>query len=151
MKRLALTACGLATLSVGCSNYTQVQLDLVTQARRGVAIAVQSQQNHSLASAELARIRRQRLDDAFDADVIDQGADIQAEWVIEARKAYAAVLDAYAKERTATTQAEAAARRNLRDVDEALARVQSLQAVQLKLGRPVEDFLLGPFESEEQP
>lgn len=150
-RRNIAAACGFALFCFGCTNYTQVQMDLVTQARRGIAVTAQSQQNHSLASAELARMRRQRLDDAFDADVVDRGADLDADWVIEARKAYAAVLDAYAKERAATTQAEAAARRNLRDIDEALARVQSLQSAQLKLSKPVEDLLLGSIEPREQP
>ncbi len=133
----------------GCSNYTQVQMDLVTQARRGVALAAQTQTNQSVSVAELARLRRQRLDAAFDADVIDQGADLNADWVIEARKAYGTVLDAYAKERAATTQAEAAARRNLDDVDAALDRVQSLQATQLKLSQPIEQLLTNTINEKE--
>ncbi len=148
-KHTPLAACVFATVSLGCSNYTQVQMDLVTQARRGVALAAQTQINQSASVAELARMRRQRLDAAFDADVIDQGVDLNAEWVIEARKAYGTVLDAYAKERSATTQAEAAARRNLDDIDAALARVQSLQATQLKLSQPIEQLLTNTTNEKE--
>lgn len=152
MKRpIQLAACVLAVSVSGCSHYTQVQHDLVTQARRGVALATESQSNNASAVSELARLRRQRLDAAFDADVVDQGQDLNADWVVEARKAYGAVLDAYAKEQAATAKAQNAARRNLHDVDAALARVQSLQSTQLKLTQPIEKLLTSTDTKENQP
>ena len=133
---VALSAAPL--LSLGCGPYTRVQMDLVTQARRGVALAAEHRAAQSAAAEQLAKFRRQRLDEAFDADVIDRGMELSPEWVIEHRKAYAAALDAYARERAAAAEFEEVSLRNLRDTDAALARLQWLQATQLKFAWPFE-------------
>ena len=120
-------------LSVGgCAQWTQVQLDLVTQARRGVA-NVQKRDDERVATAhELAALRRQRLDEAFDADVRERAAPLEADWVIEHRKAYAAGLDGYAKQQAAAETALAAEKRDLVAIDAALERLAWLQAIQMK-------------------
>jgi hypothetical protein len=107
------------------------QSDLITQARRGVALAATAQDQHAQAAHQLAQLRRARLDEAFDADVREQ-VTLDAEWVIEARAAYAAALDAFAKQNAATSANDAAAHENLQAVDAALERLAWLSSLQRK-------------------
>ena len=132
MRRLIL----LTLLSIaGCSSWTAAQIELVTQARRGIALIRQDDQRRNRIADELNRLRRQRLDEAFDSDVREREKDapIDGDWVIEARRAYAVALDAYAKTRAADDAADAARTRNLAAIDAALGRLQYLQSVQQKL------------------
>lgn len=121
--------------SSGCAPFTQAQIDLVTQARRGVAIVAQHDAARDRSIAELASLRRQRLDDAFDQDVRERAMNdlLDPEWVIEARRAYAVALDAYAKGQAADVRVAAERRRTLAAIDAALQRLQWLQSIQLKL------------------
>jgi len=108
------------------------QTNLVAQARRGIDLAQSNQANFAAVHDELARLKRQRLDDAFDADVRerDEQGDLTAEWVIAHRAAYAAGLEAYAKQDQALRTSDAIGRRNLQAVDAALERLQFLQSIQ---------------------
>lgn len=128
MKRLLLL---VLPASAGCAAFNDAQLNLTTQARHGIALVAKSDERRDTAITELARLRRQRLDDAFDADVRERET-LDPEWIIDARKAYASALDAYAKAQ-ATDEANAAQRRrNLESIDAALQRLQWLQSVQSK-------------------
>jgi len=132
MKRLIL----LMPLAVaGCTRWTAAQTDLVTQARRGIALVRQDDQQRDKTAQELNRLRRQRLDEAFDADVREREKDgsIDGDWVIDARRAYAGALDAFATTQAADAAATAMRKRNLAAIDAALERLQYLQSVQLKL------------------
>ena len=119
----------------GCATFTRAQMDLVTQARRGVTYVAQNDQDRDRAIAELAKIRRDRLDQAFDEDVKLRATQesLDPEWVIEARKAYASALDAYGKTQAAAERASADRKRNLAAVDAALERLAWMQSIQLKL------------------
>ena len=118
----------ICLLIPGCQQFTQTQLDLVTQARRGIAsVAIRHDE-----SADVAHLRRQQLDGAFDADVRAQQA-LSADWIIEARKAYAAAIDAYAKQQAAATAAREQDKRNLAAADAALAKLQSLLEMQRQI------------------
>lgn len=114
-------------------------MDLVRQARNGVALVIEQQKEQSQAQEELSRLQRLRLDEAFDADVEDRGVELTSDWVIEARKAYAAGLDAYARQRDARQRSDEALRRNLDAADAALQRLQWLQTRQLEWS--IESFL----------
>jgi len=116
----------------GCSAYTQTQMRLVEEARRGLLLTRSAQEERAVLVERLHELERRRLDEAFDADVLSQRA-LEADWVIEARRAYAAAMDALANQRQASREAQAAAQRNLDDIDAALERVLVLQGVQLKL------------------
>jgi hypothetical protein len=116
----------------GCSAYTQTQMRLVEEARRGLLLTRCAQEERAVLVERLHELERRRLDEAFDADVRSQRA-LEADWVIEARRAYAAAMDALANQRQASREAQAAAQRNLDDIDAALERVLVLQGVQLKL------------------
>jgi len=81
-----------------------------------------------------------RSDHLLVADMVEPGSkvldvgcgegDLLPEWVIDARIAYAAALDAYAKEDAALRESDYVAKRNLEAVDAALSRVQMLQSIQ---------------------
>jgi hypothetical protein len=129
MKRCFLILASI--LASGCSAWTQAQIDLVTQVRRGVTIVRQSESQRDQLVGELYKLRRQRLDDAFDQDVHAR-ASLDANWVIEARRAYAAALDAFAKARAQNDRANDLRQQNLAAIDGALARLQYLQSIQLK-------------------
>jgi hypothetical protein len=130
----------LALLLAGCTTWTQAQLDLTTQARRGVALAIEHTSGQQQTRDQLAALRRQRLDDAFDADVRDRAADdaLTADWVIEHRAAYGAALDAYARHERAADAAAATASDNLAATDAALERLAWLQSIQFNWGQPRE-------------
>jgi hypothetical protein len=123
----------------GCAPYVQVQSDLVTQARRGVAMTADSLRADRGQIEQYQLLRRQRLDEAFDADVRDRAAaafgSLSPDWVIESRKAYAAGLDALAAAREQSHLNAAAEQRTLKAIDDALAQVQALQSAQLRLSQ----------------
>ena len=128
MKRVLLLA---LPLLAGCATWNDAQLGLLAQARKGVTLVATSDAQRDGAALELARLRRQRLDEAFDADVRAREL-IDAEWVIDARKAYAIALDAYAKAQ-ANDEANSQRRRdNLASIDAALKRMQWLISIQSK-------------------
>ena len=128
-----LAAACLFAGSSGCAPFTQAQIDLVTQARRGVAMVAQHDAARDRSIEELASLRRQRLDEAFDQDVRALSEPLDPQWVIEARRAYTVALDAYAKAQATDERVAAERRRTLAAIDAALERLQWLQSIQLKL------------------
>jgi hypothetical protein len=119
----------------GCAKWTQTQMALVDQARRGVSLVGTNDEERDSAIVQLAQLRRQRLDQAFDEDVRLRATQesLDPDWVIDARKAYSAALDAFAKSQAAADRAAEVRKRNLAAIDAALARLQTLQSLQLKL------------------
>jgi len=147
-----LFSSGLATLvasSCGCATYTRAEIDLVTQTRRGLALIVQHDNQRDRAVAELARLRREKLDEAFDADVQERATQesLDPDWVIEARRAYAVALDAFAKAQASNEQAAQVRKQNLAAINAALDCLQWMQSVRLKL----EAFNNETQPQEEQP
>jgi hypothetical protein len=122
-------------LFAGCARWTQTQIALVDQARKGVSLVARNDADRDRAVAQLGQLRRERLDNAFDADVRLRATQesLDADWVIEARKAYATAIDAYAKAQSANERAAEGRKRNLAAIDAALQRLRWLQSVQLKL------------------
>jgi len=129
MKRMLIL---MAMLSTGCSAYSEAQMRLVEQAQRGVELCRQSQQERAALVEQLHQIQRQRLDEAFDADVRDS-APLSPDWVIEHRKAYSAGVDALERQRQASAEAQAVAERNLDAIDQALRRLLWMQSIQLNV------------------
>jgi hypothetical protein len=115
----------------GCT-YLDAQSRLTEQVQKGVQLVRQSQQERLQIATQCYKLQRQRLDDAFDADV-HQRANLSADWVIEARTAYAAALDALYRQQQASQSADAATSRNLDVIDQALQRLAAIQSVQLRL------------------
>ena len=128
MKSLCIIFLSMLT---GCAQYTSIQMNLVEQARKGVAITQKSLAEKSQVIEEFEKQQRRRLDDAFDADV-RENASLSVDWVIEHRRAYSAALDALAVQRQATRDAQIADERNLAAVDDALNRVLWLQSIELR-------------------
>lgn len=115
----------------GCAQWNDAQLALLTQARKGVANIGKRDEQRAAAVRELATLRRQRLDEAFDQDVRERPT-LDADWVIAHRKAYAAGLEAYAKQQAAEEAGELAEKRDLAAIDRALARLVWLNSIQAK-------------------
>ena len=128
MKRLIVI---LSATMGGCSAYTEAQMHLVEQARKGLQIVKTAEIDRAAVVAQFQQLQQKRLDEAFDADVLQRG-QVSADWVIEARKAYSAARSALETQRAASVEVESAARRNIDAVDTALSRLLMMQEVQLR-------------------
>ncbi len=107
-----------------------MQIDLLDQSRKGIAHAQSATTSFAASVDQLHALRRKQLDTAFDADVREQPA-IDADWVIEHRRAYAAALEAMAQQQLSDRQAADTAQRNLDAIDQALEQIRTLQSVPL--------------------
>lgn len=125
----SLFAVILLTSVGGCAEWNAAQTNLVTQARKGIANLERRSAERAQTAKELAALRRERLDDAFDQDV-RQRQVLDPDWVIQSRKAYEAALDAYAKQQAAQDANAADEQRDLVATDEALAKLEWLQSIQ---------------------
>lgn len=124
--------CGVVLLLAGCTPWTQVQLDLAEQARRGVAMTAAAIDEKSTVIASLRAEQRRAIDDAFDADV-RQREPLTADWVIEHRRAYTSALESLHEVQTRSLLADESTRRTIRATDDALRQLQLLQSMQLRL------------------
>lgn len=115
-----------------CAPYTQTEVDLTEQTKKGLSILRAAQADHVALAGRVNELQRQRLDDAFDADV-REAPDISADWVIEHRKAYVIGVDALNTQRAASTNAAATATRNLEAIEQSLNQLQRLQRARLRL------------------
>ena len=134
----------LALLGIpGCATFTRAEMDLVAQTRRGIEIIAKNDKQRDDAVSELARLRREKLDDAFDADVRERATQesLDLDWVIEARRAYAVAIEAYAKAQATSERAAQVRQQNLTAINAALERLQWMQSLRLKLD---------PFNQEPQ-
>jgi hypothetical protein len=122
MIRLTLS---LLVLLGGCSGYSAAQLALLEQARRGLAEIEQAHEERAALAQSHDSQRRAALDAAFDADARAAGS-LDAPWVIEARKAYAAAIDALHARRAAAEEADRVTRSNFRATRAALDHLQRL-------------------------
>jgi hypothetical protein len=109
-----------------------VQLDLLGQSRKGIELTQKSLEERSQLINAYHALQRKRIDDAFDEDVRNR-TDLDADWVIEHRRAYAAVLDAIASAHSASVDADRVTKDNLAAIDQALQRIIWLQTAQLNL------------------
>jgi hypothetical protein len=129
MKQLLLL---FSLLACGCAPYTQVQIDLLQQVDRGLVQTQSSLDQSSQLIGAYHDLRRRELDEAFDLDV-RQRAALDADWVIEHRKAYATAVDLLASARHRSERAAEADRQNLAALRDAVSRVVWLQQLQLQL------------------
>jgi hypothetical protein len=153
MKRLELLAAwALALTACGCSP-PAATLDLLTVARMGLSSAKEAQQEQHSAILEHVRQRAGALDAAFDSDVrlaasggirdaTGEPVALTAEWVISARKGYAAARDAMAREAQGADAAHAVRMDNLAAADEALQMAAQLVSLQWDLDARVRGQLL---------
>jgi hypothetical protein len=129
---MRLGLAGIVLLLGGCSAYSEAQLNLVRQAQRGVELAAAHQDEQAALVEELHRLRRARLDEAFDRDVVERAA-LEAEWVLEHRRGYAAAMEVLWQARQASVDADRVARANLAATDAALDRLDEMLQVQRRL------------------
>jgi uncharacterized protein YceK len=129
MRRILLVLFPLLICS-GCSTYTASQMALATQARKGIArwSAREAARDDEVKQAWAAK--RKALDQAFDADARLQ-TNPSADWIIEAREAYAIGLDAIGQSESAALAANYTAKRDAAATDAALTQLQWLFSIQL--------------------
>lgn len=125
----------LCFLSPGGCAYIEAQSQLTQQVRKGIALVATAQAEHGALIDKLDKLQRQKMDDAFDADVRQQQT-LSPDWVIEHRRAYAAALDVLARWRSAASAANQSAAANLKSIDAALQRLQWLQSVEMSWINP---------------
>jgi hypothetical protein len=141
MKRTWIGLLLAVTPYSGCSSYTASQAALAQQARKGVAIWVSREAAHDEEVRRTYDLKRAALDSAFDADARQRAAAgaagaggsgnaLDAEWVIEARRGYAAGLNALAQAQFAALAANEAARRDAAATDAALEKLEWLLSIQ---------------------
>jgi hypothetical protein len=119
----------LLMLAGGCARYTQGELDLVTEARKGVKLVADAQTIVNAQNEATATERRARIDEAFDTDIRERKS-LDAEWVIIERKAYAAALGALANQQAKDAQLAETTQNNLRETDTVLERLAWMLKIQ---------------------
>lgn len=133
-----------ATLLPACSP-PQASLDLITVARKGLAMARQAELDQHQQTAQHWQAQMATLDAAFDADVKlaasgqlkdaqGQSVTLSANWVIAARKGFTAARDAMAAQVTQDQANHAGRMDNLQASDEALDLAGQLILEQMALG-----------------
>lgn len=127
----------LALVLSGCTPYIDAQMQLTEQARRGVALAQKALADKQRIVEQYHKLQRAQIDSAFDLDVRERDrANLTPEWIVEHRKAYAAVLDALKAQESASNQADTSTARTLTATDDALKQLLILQSFQQKLAHP---------------
>ena len=123
--------CAILSLIVlsGCSSYVNVKSQLVTQASKAINAIEASTVERSRLLDAFSSIERDRLDAAFDSDV-RQRSNLDADWVIEHRKAYATGLDALNAERLARREALMIDQDNAASAGEALALLERIHNIE---------------------
>ena len=153
-KELAtLLASGITLVALaGCSAPTAT-LDLITVARKGLSMARQAEVEHQSELAQYLNGQVASLDAAFDADVRLAAAGqlknpqgnpltLTPEWVISARKGYAAARDLVGSQTRSADALHATRMDNLRAADEALDMASQLIVQQWQLTDRVRQELI---------
>ncbi|MFW6132995.1 MAG: hypothetical protein ACOC8F_03800 [Planctomycetota bacterium] len=156
--RLCLLAACLAVPLAGGCGAPPARTDLLTVARKGLAGAVQAEDEHHAAALERTATQQAALDAAFDADVKLAAAGeltdadgepvrLTPEWVISARKGYAAARDLLADQARTAERAHATRVDNLDAADEALRMAQELIVRQWAIRDRIKQTVLNLYRS----
>lgn len=146
-----LLAAALAP-AAGCQSQS-ASLELITVARRGLAMAQEAEAALHARQVKQLEVQAASLDAAFDADVkllaAGQVRDAQGkplsltpEWVISARKGYAAARDVVGRQARDGDSAHATRVDNLQASDEALEMASQIILQQMALGQTIRQQLL---------
>ena len=128
----------LALMCAGCTPYVDAQMQLTEQARRGVALAQKALADKKRIVEQYHQLQRAQIDAAFDLDVRERDrANLTPQWIVEHRKAYAAVIDALDAQANASRAADDSTTRTLTAAEDALKQLIILQSFQQKLAHPL--------------
>lgn len=134
MKTIVILA---AALLAGCTAQEQAQQQLIGGMQSGLKeIATAQQQRQELLDSFYTR-RQRDLDDAFDQDVRGRAA-LDAEWVIEHRRAYLLGCESLWKQQQASALAGEQLQRNLRTIDEGLSALAAMSRMRQRIGGVLE-------------
>jgi len=128
------TLCLVSIAACGCAPVIDAELGMIEQSRRGVSVVKDSvEQRRELVTTLLAKDRA-ALDEAFDADA-SQREQIDTAWLLEARQAYAAAVEALARRDASVEKSFDADVDNLSAIDDALIELDRLNRAQRQLFR----------------
>ncbi len=147
-RSLRFIAAGVIAAAAGGCSAPAATLELISAARRGLDLAAEAEHRAHAERRESIEARADALDTAFDADVrlVGSGAlerpdgsavELTPEWVISARKGYAAARDALGEKARAVEAVHAANLDNLRTSDEALEMARRLILRRMRLTAPI--------------
>ncbi len=152
-KRSAIFAAIVIVLLVsGCRAPTGT-LELIAVGRKGLTSAEQSRQQHQSQLLKFHKAQLAALDSAFDNDVrlvaagqlktlSDQPVAFDAQWVISARKGYAAARSIMSEQMRSAQAAGAIEKDNIRAADEALEMAAQLTVLQWNVGERIKQQFL---------
>ncbi|MGN6505658.1 MAG: hypothetical protein ACTHM6_08855 [Tepidisphaeraceae bacterium] len=86
----------------GCSPAIDAELKLIDASRHGITLVKAGVSDRQASLAAMQAAARSRLDAAFDADVKAQPQPINPDWIVDARRAYAAAIDAQTQQQLRT-------------------------------------------------
>ena len=118
-----------ATL-VGCTPAIDAELGLIDQSRRGLALLKESADARQQVVDAYFAMRRQQLNDAFDADVNNHDGPLTPEWVQRARQAYSLAAESIASAEAASRDAARTSADNTDAVEQCLIELQTLNRAQ---------------------
>lgn len=141
-------AAALAMCVLGGCAAPPATMDLITVARKGLAMAKEAQASQHAEIVRHLESQSAAMDQAFDADVRlaatgqiktadGQAVAFSPEWVIAARKGYAAARDTLRRELCDAQTANAARTDNLKAADEALDMASQLIVQQYSISEQV--------------
>lgn len=151
--RIRTMAMGMAaSLLAGCVA-PPATVDLITVARKGLAMAREAQASQHAEIVRQLESQSAALDQAFDADVRlaaagqiktadGQVVPFTPEWVISARKGYAAARDATGRELRGAEAANAARSDNIKAADEALDMASQLIVQQYSVSEQIKQQII---------
>ncbi len=132
--------CALAAallLVCGCSTQEKAQQQLIMQLQAGIDQVAQHCEQRQELIEQGYRQKREMLDRAFDADVLAR-QQIDAQWVVEHRKAYAAGMEAIWSAQQASRLAHERAMANLAAISEAMQRLRWMSEMREGWGKALE-------------
>lgn len=124
-----------AAVAAGCDRYVNIKDDLLAQSTRGVALIREFALQRQAMVEDVYESRRARLDQAFDNDARAR-FPADAQWIVDARRAYAAGIDAIHAQRTASAAAHQAALENLAAIESAIEQLRLLHQLERRMNLP---------------
>lgn len=148
-----------ALLLSGCATPTAT-VDLIAQAKKALASAADSRRQNHEQIVQQYRTQQAALDAAFDADVRRAAAGelrnargepvaFSAEWVVSARKGYAAARDLLAEQIRREEEVHAVEQDNLAAAGEALQMAEELTVLQWNVGERFKQQFLRLMQPKE--
>lgn len=121
---------------LGCSAQEAAQQRLIASMQTGLADVAKAQDERQQLIDDLYASRRRVLDGAFDQDVLQRPA-LDANWVIEHRKAYSLALEAMCRQQQSSALANQRMQENLLTIEDNLKKLTWLSELRENWTKPL--------------